>query len=228
MKLKRFFKLINPFPKTTYSSGNGKRFFGKTGTGWARHRRRIKKVFPVFQYKENIIDFLTQYPFNKYGWTDFRYWFKYRFQKKHQYHKLDLGLKPGYYELDIIFEKAIGNQRVYEIFDDVYSNWYRYKDEISEDGTPVYRREFSKDMRELKRAIEWLRKGTQKIDRKVEKIRSGLSKKPSDIGLLEYFDHMNDEDSKIYRKISDLENRQYNKTTWALTVVVKNRGVLWT
>jgi hypothetical protein len=159
---------------------------------------------------------------------DFKYWFKYRFQPKYQYHKHKLGLKPGYYDLDTIYEKAIAHPRFFEVFDKVYQNWYSQKDETSDDGTPVYTRDFGKDMRELKRAAEWMRKGKPRFERLIEKLYNSTPEKPKDISFLQWLESSSELENKIYKRIVDIEHKVYEKTTWALTVIVKNRGCLWT
>jgi len=228
MKIIKFFKRLNPFPNTYTGYHKSKFGIGKTAEGWTRHHKRMRKVYRVHYYFEKVMDFLTQYPFNKYGWTDFKYWFKYRLQKKHQYHKLDLGLKPGYYDLDTIYEKAIANPRFFKIFNDIYENWYGQRNNTSEDGSPIYTRDFGNDMKELKKAVEWMCKGKPRVESKVEKLYDSLPKKPKGVSALEWLARTDGRSSKIYRRINEIENKSYKKTTWALMVIVKNRGCLWT
>lgn len=225
MKLKRLW----PWPKSLYTGKKKHKWgIGKTGKGWAVYNKRLKRIYPAHCIKEKIKDFFTRYPFNRYGWTDFKYWFKYRFQKKHQYHRHNLGLKPGYYDLDTIYEHAIAHPRFFEVFDDIYENWYRQRNEKAYDGTPIYTRHFGDDMRELKKAADWMRKGKAEAEKKVEDLYSTISERPKTMGIMEWLTDRNPRDSKIYKKVAKLETEIYKKTTDALIVIVKNRGVLWT
>lgn len=107
MKLRSLLKVWNPF----YKRVPRKKYKKFSFESFEKELER-EKIYKAAYYLEQVTDFLTQYPFNRYGLTDFKWWFKYRLIKKHRYHKLELGLKPGFYELSEIFEKALLSKRV--------------------------------------------------------------------------------------------------------------------
>ena len=114
MKLKSLLKVWNPFYKRTPR----KKYKTFSFKSFERELER-EKIYKAAYYLEQLTDFLTQYPFNRYGFTDLKWWFIYRLIKKHKYHKLELGLKPGFYELSEIFEKALLSKRVLEQIDEL-------------------------------------------------------------------------------------------------------------
>ena len=83
-------------------------------------------------------------------------------------------------------------------------------------------------MKEFKKAVEWMCKGKPRVESKVEKLYDSLPKKPKGVSALEWLARTDGRSSKIYRRINEIENKSYKKTTWALMVIVKNRGCLWT
>src|SRR5688572_8764001 len=115
-------------------------------------RKNIKRLFREPTWFEKFIDWLTPYPFNRYGWSDLKYWFIYRLVKKHQYHKAHTGLKPGYYELDLVLEKAIANERFFSTFEDMYKSFHELETNPPEPGFDYHPQAYKDAMHELKQA----------------------------------------------------------------------------
>lgn len=167
MKLKSFLKIWNPFynrkPRTKY-----KKF---SFDSFERELER-EKIYKAKYYLEEIIYFLTQYPFNKHGYTNFIWWFKYRLFKEHQYHKIDLGLKPGYYELGDIFEKALMSKRTIQRIQDLKE----YIDKVTIQAPEQDMEQFKKAFYYLDKSRNWF---INKKPKAVERLELYLFKKES-------------------------------------------------
>jgi hypothetical protein len=163
---------------------------------------------------------MFRYPFNKYGFSNFIWWFRYRFQKEHQYHKI-LKLKPGYYEYQDILEKVIASPRFFWLFEYQYKEYKKLKAK-QDPKEPIYTDEFDTAIKELKKAYLWFKKYNPRIDKAIsiqEEIMA--SERPRKIETLSTINA-----SKAFEKYTKLITFKYEATTHYLGVIVKHRMFL--
>jgi hypothetical protein len=89
--------------------------------------------------------------------SDIKWWFKYRLMKKHRYHIVDTGLKPGYYDCDTILLNA-----AMAVLVDHVENEAHGCDKIGEAGLQSYI-EFYEKLCDPKNWEPWERKQSKKI-----------------------------------------------------------------
>lgn len=218
-KLKGFARILAKRPRA------------RTGKGWNLYRKRFSKVFKAAQIKEDVVDWLTQYPFNRYGWTDFKYWFKYRLQKKHQYHILRSGLKPGYYEYYDVVVNTIAGPRFKELFQRVWKEFEDQKDELDYENKPIIRPEYHKTMDILKEAYLWFTEGKKAMQKEIDDLynvdtdREKLTAK----NMWSYFERKpSKKERDKMKRIRKLEKEIFQKDTKYLKVIIDNRVSLST
>lgn len=201
-------------------------------------RKSIKRLFREPTWFENFIDWLTPYPFNRYGWSDLKYWFIYRLSKKHQYHKAHTGLKPGYYELDVVFEKAIANKRFFSTFEDMYKRFNEIETNPPDPGIHYHTKEYVDAMSELCQAYNWFKTQLPNIEKIIEaRYKEHFEKYDGkqDKTSLEYLIMSNSEQASLieerrdsFKSIQDEEELKYNTTTRHLVNIVRHRVYLYT
>lgn len=225
MKLKRYW----PWPKNLYVGKRKSKFgIGKTSKGWAIYRKRLKRIYPVHHYLQKIKDWLTQYPFNRYGIRDLKYWFIYRLSKKHKYHILDTGLKPGYYEFDEVIDKAISGKRFLEIFEMVYEQFQRNESEKAYDGSDIHTEIYKTEMAELKIAYDWFKTGRPAKEKENQELLDSLPQRPRGMDIMEWLGTDREQSKEIYDKSNQIDAEIHTTTTENLIRIVKYRGYLWT
>jgi hypothetical protein len=135
-----------------------------TEKGWKTYRKRFAKVFKAAHLKEKFINWITQYPFNKYGWIDFKYWFKYRLQKKYKYNTLESGLKPGHYEFNQVLICTIAGPRFRSTFETV---WKKYQESKKENFKEI-KQSYHNAITKLKQAYDWFVVEKPKLQKRIE------------------------------------------------------------
>lgn len=157
MKLKSILKILNPFYKP------------KKKKYYSFHRFELEekreKIYIVRYFIDNFSSIIFQYPFNYYGINDFIWWFKYRLFKEHQYHKIDLGLKPGYHDMSDIFKAALTNKKAMEYIEKLEAY---IKEVKSTEEKEEYFKEMVTALFYLKKARKWLTIYLPSISNKLE------------------------------------------------------------
>lgn len=206
---------------------------GRTSKGWVLYRKRYSKVFKAAQLREDIVDWLTQYPFNKYGWNDFKYWFKYRLQKKHKYHILDTGLKPGYYEYYDVVTAAVAGPRFKYLFEKVWQEFQESKDELGYDEKPIIQKSYHKIMNQLKEAYDWFTTDKPALEKQIENYWNETAeeypKKKTKTEVLSFFERKpSKKEIQRMKKIRVLEKTIMDNDTKYLKIIIENRISLTT
>lgn len=196
----------------------------RSGKGWAIYRKRYAKVFKAAQLKENIIDWLTQYPFNRYGWTDFKYWFRYRLQKKYKYNILFSDLKPAYYEFYDILPATIGGPRFKELFEMVWKEFQEQKDELDYENKPIIRPEYHKIMNALKEAYDWFTVGKKALQKEIDDLWNEDVEPFDKKNIVCFFERKpSKKEQQRMKKVHKLERQIFHTDTKYLKVIIENR-----
>jgi hypothetical protein len=164
----------------------------------------------------------VRYPFNKYGWTNLIWWFKYRLQKKYKYHKVYLNLKPGFYEYQDIIEKVIASPRFFWLFEYQYKEYKKLKAE-QDPKEPIYTNEFDIVIKELKKAYLWFKKYNPRIDKAIH-IQEEIMESERPEKKIETLVTINA--PKAFEKYRKLTTFKYETTTHYLGIIVKHRMFL--
>jgi hypothetical protein len=135
----------------------------RTSQGWETYEKRFAKVFKAANLKQKIIDSIARFS-NRYGWGKLKYWFKYRFQKKHRYNVLESGLKPGYYDFDEVLIATISGPRFQSTFEAVWEEYQASKKE----NPKLVKKNYHTAINNLKHAYDWFVFERPKLQRKIE------------------------------------------------------------
>lgn len=164
---------------------------------------------------------MFRYPFNRYGLNDLIWWFRYRFQKEHKYHKI-LKLKPGYYEYQDILEQVIASPRFFWLFEYQYKEYKKLKAE-QDPKEPIYTDEFDTVIKELKKAYLWFKKYNPRIDKAISIQEEIMASERPGKGLQRFPMISSSEAFEKYRKLTTFK---YETTTHYLGIIVKYRMFL--
>lgn len=167
---------------------------------------------------------MFRYPFNRYGLNNLIWWFKYRLQRKHKYHRVYLNLKPGYYEYQEIIEKVIASERFFWLFEYQY-NQYKKLLEDQDPDNEIYTNQFHIVIKELRKAYLWFKKYKAKFEKRINDQEDNLCYfwPPSNPKALLYTQEQKDQIFEEYRKVSEF---LYKTTTHYLEIIVRHRMFL--
>jgi hypothetical protein len=199
----------------------------RTSQGWETYEKRFAKVFKAANLKQKIIDNIARFS-NRYGWGKLKYWFKYRFQKKHRYNVLESGLKPGYYDFDEVLIATISGPRFQSTFEAVWKEYQASKKE----NPKLVKKNYHTAMSNLKHAYDWFVFEKPKLKNKIgryliqdiidsDKIKDAKHYSSSMKKRL-FNKHKN-----IMKKVGQLERSIVANDTKYAKVIIDYRNYLW-
>jgi len=163
-----------------------------------------------------------------------KYWFMYRFTRKHQYHIIRTDLLPAYYDIDTLMEAAIVSllKRYIEVERNGIDEFTKFTDSLLDDIHEAEPRDLIESQRarqlDLIEAYVWFTSGRQEAEddlREMFKDRSPLTIEYNEDGVtIKRVDHSKPNHRDYMRRMDQL----YERNTTMLMKIVELRGSMWT